>query len=433
MAANTGALFHGFTVTVKLPLALLPAASLAVTFTVVVPTGNNEPDAGVLFVDTAPLTRSLALVLKVTVAPVGPVASTVMLDGTVIAGAVVSMTVTVKVWFAVMPAASVAVVVTVVVPNGKTVPEAGLLLVLTAPLTRSLALVLKVTVAPAGPVASTVILDGTVTTGAVVSMTVTVKVWLAALLAASLAPVVTVVVPNGKTVPAAGLLLVLTAPLTKSVALVLKVTVAPVGPVASTVMFDGTVITGAVVSMTVTVKVWLAVLPAASLALVVTVVVPSGKTVPEAGLLLVLTAPLTKSLALVLKVTVAPLAAVASTVMFDGTAMTGAVVSRTVTVKVRLAALPAASLALVVTVVVPTGKTVPEAGLLLVLTAPLTRSLALVLKVTVAPLAAVASTVMFDGTVMTGGVVSTTVTEMTPTALPPFPSETVYWKESAPT
>ena len=43
-------------------------------------------------------------------------------------------------------------------------------------------------------------------------------------------------------------------------------------------------------------------------------------------------------------------------------AIFGASVSFTVTVKVELAVLPAASVAVQVTVVVPTGKTLPEAG-----------------------------------------------------------------------
>ena len=40
------------TVTVKEQLAVLPAASVAVAVTVVVPTGNAVPEAGVLVTDT---------------------------------------------------------------------------------------------------------------------------------------------------------------------------------------------------------------------------------------------------------------------------------------------------------------------------------------------------------------------------------------------
>ena len=68
-----------------------------------------------------------------------------------------------------------------------------------------------------------------------------------------------------------------------SMAEVVKFTTAPLALVGSTVMFAGTVMAGAVVSLTVTVKLWLAWFPAVSLAVVVTVVVPSGKMEPEAG------------------------------------------------------------------------------------------------------------------------------------------------------
>ena len=126
-----------------------------------------------------------------------------------------------------------------------------------------------------------------------------------------------------------------------------------------------------------------------------TVVVPSGKVEPEAGVLVVGREPLTASMAEVEKVTTAPAALVASTVMFEGTVITGAVVSLTVTVNVLLAEFPAASLAVAVTVVVPSGKVEPEAGVLVVGRAPLTASMAEVEKVTTAPAALVASTVMF--------------------------------------
>jgi hypothetical protein len=56
--------------------------------------------------------------------------------------------------------------------------------------------------------------------------------------------------------------------------------------------------------------------------------------------------------------------------------MTGAVVSRTVTVKLPEAVLPAASWALAFTVVVPSGKVLPEAGLSVTTTAPSVSSVA---------------------------------------------------------
>ena len=50
-----------FTVTVKLPVAVFPAASLAVQLTVVVVIANVEPEAGVQPTATVPLTKSVAV------------------------------------------------------------------------------------------------------------------------------------------------------------------------------------------------------------------------------------------------------------------------------------------------------------------------------------------------------------------------------------
>ena len=102
-------------------------------------------------------------------------ASAISLAGTVTAGAVVSCTVTVKLSVPVLPASSVAEQMTVVVPSAKVEPEAGSQVVVTEPSTASLAEAVKVAVAPAAEVASLVMLPGTVTAGAVVSSTVTVK------------------------------------------------------------------------------------------------------------------------------------------------------------------------------------------------------------------------------------------------------------------
>jgi hypothetical protein len=75
------------------------------------------------------------------------------------------------------------------------------------------------------------------------------------------------------------------------------VKITPVAPVASTVALAGTVTTGRVVSVTVTVKEADPVLPRVSLAVHVTVVVPSGKVAPLAGVHVTATAPSTASLA----------------------------------------------------------------------------------------------------------------------------------------
>jgi hypothetical protein len=107
---------------------------------------------------------------------------------------------------------------------------------------------------------------------------------------------------------------------------------------------------------------------------------------------------------------VAPVAAVASTVAFGGTVITGARVSPTVTVNEVVPLLPCASVAVHPTVVVPNGKVAPLAGVQLTATLPSTVSVAVALNVKLAPVAAVASTVAFAGTVIAGPIVSFTVT-----------------------
>jgi hypothetical protein len=86
---------------------------------------NVLPEAGTLTTVT-PGQLSVATTVQVTTAvhdPIGVVA--VILAGQVILGACVSFTVTVNVQVAVLPDASVAVDVTVVVPLGKKLPDAG--------------------------------------------------------------------------------------------------------------------------------------------------------------------------------------------------------------------------------------------------------------------------------------------------------------------
>src|SRR5262249_36421980 len=75
VAVGAGA---GLTVTVKLPLALLPDKSLAEHDTVVVPSGNVDPDAGLQVTGLAPSTASLAVAVNVTTAPLILLATVVM-------------------------------------------------------------------------------------------------------------------------------------------------------------------------------------------------------------------------------------------------------------------------------------------------------------------------------------------------------------------
>jgi hypothetical protein len=80
----------------------------------------------------------------------------------------------------------------------------------------------------------------------------------------------------------------------------------------------------------------------------------------------------------------------------------------TVTVKVRLALFPTLSIAVAVTVVVPTGKMLPLAGEYVTTGVPRLSVALAPLKVTATPLADIAVTLNVPGTVNTGGTVSTT-------------------------
>jgi O-glycosyl hydrolase len=87
--------------------------------------------------------------------------------------------------------------------------------------------------------------------------------------------------------------------------------------------------------------------------------------------------------------------------------MTGGVVSETVTVKdLGVAALPLASCALQVTVVMPIANVEPDAGLQVTVGFGSTASVAVAVNETGAPVELVAETAMLPGTVMVGGIVS---------------------------
>ena len=113
------------------------------------------------------------MAVNVATAPAGLVASRVMGGGIVIEGAVVSTTITWNEADPGLPCESVAVQVTVVLPSGKRLPDTGAQVGVMLPSTRSNAVAVNVAVAPAGPVASLVMSAGTVTTGPLVSTTIT--------------------------------------------------------------------------------------------------------------------------------------------------------------------------------------------------------------------------------------------------------------------
>src|SRR5258705_9749175 len=110
---------------------VVPASSLAILTTVVVPTAKLDPLAGTLTTLT-PGQLSVASTLNTTLRVHGWESEVcVRLAGHVITGGCVSLTVTVKLQMLVLPAASLAVLTTVVVPTAKLDPLAGTLTTLT--------------------------------------------------------------------------------------------------------------------------------------------------------------------------------------------------------------------------------------------------------------------------------------------------------------
>src|SRR2546422_5297000 len=121
-------------------------------------------------------TLSVAVTVKVTMAPEGPVASACIEGGTVRTGGVVSITVRWNNPVTLLPWEAEAEQTTfVVTKTGKVDPEAGRHVTATGPSTRSVAEAEYVTTAPLGPNAEAVISAGSVRTGGGVAFTVLVK------------------------------------------------------------------------------------------------------------------------------------------------------------------------------------------------------------------------------------------------------------------
>src|SRR5215212_511783 len=148
--------------------------------------------------------------------------------------------------------------------------------------------------------------------------------------------------------------------------------------------------------------------PAASVALQLTGVVAIGNVEPEAGVHVTVTEPSTKSVAVAAPyVTSAPCGLVASIAGgADGSVNVGGVLSCTVTVNEPVASFPAASVALQLTVVSPSGNVEPEAGSHVTFTEPSTSSVADASNVTSAPFGPVASSTLLPGSINSGAVVS---------------------------
>ena len=174
------------------------------TVTSVAPSGKTEPEAGATITVGLGSTRSETNGVKFTTRPAALVASATMGAGQVRLGAVVSRTVTVKVQALVFPLPSVAVTVTVVTPNGKVEPEAGFARS-EASVQLSEAEGVKLTKAPAEPVASATMGAGQVTDGTVMSRKFTVAWQLAVKPLTLVAVKVTTVAPSPRKVPGAGL------------------------------------------------------------------------------------------------------------------------------------------------------------------------------------------------------------------------------------
>ena len=132
------------------------------------------------------------------------------------------------------------------------------------------------------------------------------------------------------------------------------------------VVLAGHVIVGACISLTVTVKLHIAVLLDESVAVQVTVVVPLLKVDPDAGEQATVGAGVQLSVAVGgVKVTTAvqTFGSVDFVILAGQAPMTGFSVSLSVTVKLQLAMLTDVSVAVQVTVVVPLANVEPDAGL----------------------------------------------------------------------
>src|SRR3989475_218337 len=362
--AGAGQLTVGTVVslTVKLvvQVALLPAASVAVTVIVCAPNPTSVPAAGLWLKVIAPELVQLSL----TVTPPSTFGTaawqvpSALATGTaeqITLGAVVSLTVKLVVQVALLPAASVAVTVIVCAPNPTSVPAAGLWLKVIAPelVQLSLTVTPPSTLGTAAWQAPSALATGTaeqITLGGVVSLTVKVVVQVALLPASSLAVTVIGCAPNPTNVPAAGLWLKVIAP--EPVQLSLTVTppsrsgtAAWQVPSALTAGTSEQLTLGPVVSLTVTVAVQVWRLPLLSVAVIVIVCAPNPTNVPAAGLWLKVIAPEPVQLSL----TVTPPSRSGTAAWQVPSALTagtseqltlGPVVSLTVTVAVQVWRLP---------------------------------------------------------------------------------------------
>ena len=251
-------------------VASLPASSIAVQVTVVVPSWNRAGAS--LATEATPTASDTSGDPMSTGVPSGEEASTDTLAGAARVGGVVSATVTSCAAVCLLPAASAAVQVTTVVPR----PNRGgaSLAMDTTPTASDAVAEPWSTAVPAGPAASARTDSGAYTDGGVVSTTETTCESDAALPAASDAVHVTTVLPTAN---AAGASLATDAMPTVSDASGSPMSTALASAAAaSNSTSAGAAIDGGVVSSIVTVCRACAALPAASAAVHVTIVSPTG-------------------------------------------------------------------------------------------------------------------------------------------------------------
>ena len=195
---------------------------------------------------------------------------------------------------------------------------------------------------------------------------------------------------------------------------------------------------GAVVSVTVNVAVQVALLPAASVTVIVTVFAPKLAVLPASGDCVIVRDELQLSVASTPAVkfgTGAPHEATASADWFEAqVVMTGAVVSTTVIVALHVELLPEASVAVIVTTVAPVDRLVPAAGDWVTVTthASLVNTLVVRSGTRAEQFASATSVCEEPQVVMLGAVVSTTVIVALHVELLPAASVTVITTAFAP-
>src|SRR6266571_2877058 len=203
-------------------------------------------------------------------------------------------------------------------------------------------------------------------TGASLSLMLTLKVQALVLPLPSVAVQVTTVAPFAKAVPLAGKQTTEALPQLSLAVGAVKVVTAVHWPasVFFTMLAGQAAMTGASLSLTVTLKVQALVLPLPSVAVQVTTVAPFAKAVPLAGMQTTEALPQLSLAVGAVKVATAvhwP-ASVFFTMLAGQVAITGASLSLTVTLKVQALVLPLPSVAVQVTIVVPLTNVLPLAG-----------------------------------------------------------------------